>query len=105
MEIDNLWKADQWRPEELMGLYQAAGAKYFVSLANHHDNFDNFSSTHHDWNSTRVGPMKDIVGTWARIARAHGLRFGVSNHSAHAWHWFQTAYDYDPDRPKAGRSL
>ncbi len=102
MEIDNLWKADQWRPEELMGLYQAAGAKYFVSLANHHDNFDNFSSTHHNWNSTRVGPMKDIVGTWARIARAHGLRFGVSNHSAHAWHWFQTAYDYDPTGPKQG---
>lgn len=102
MEIDNLWKADRWRPEELMGLYQAAGAKYFVSLANHHDNFDNFSSTHHSWNSTRVGPMQDIVGTWARIARAHGLRFGVSNHSAHAWHWFQVAYDYDPAGPKQG---
>ncbi len=97
MEIDNLWKADQWRPDELMGLYTAAGARYFVSLANHHDNFDNFASTHHSWNSTRVGPMQDIVGTWAKIARAHGLRFGVSNHSAHAWHWFQTAYGYDPD--------
>jgi alpha-L-fucosidase len=102
MEIDNLWKADKWNPEELMGLYQAAGAKYFVSLANHHDNFDNFASTHHAWNSTRVGPKKDIVGTWARIARAHGLRFGVSNHSGHAWHWFQTAYGYDAEGPLAG---
>ena len=97
MEIDNLWKADQWNPEELMGLYKNAGAKYFVSLANHHDNFDNFASTHHAWNSTRVGPKRDIVGTWAKIARAHGLRFGVSNHSAHAWHWFQSAYAYDPE--------
>ncbi len=102
MEIDNLWKADQWQPEELMGLYQAAGAKYFVSLANHHDNFDNFASTHHAWNSTRIGPKKDIVGAWAAIARAHGLRFGVSNHSAHAWHWLQTAYDYDPTGPQEG---
>lgn len=102
MELDNLWKADRWNPEELMGLYTAAGAKYFVSLANHHDNFDNFASTHHGWNSTRVGPKKDIVGAWARVARAHGLRFGVSNHSAHAWHWFQTAYDYDPTGPLQG---
>ena len=102
MEIDNLWKADQWRPEELMGLYKAAGAKYFVSLANHHDNFDNFASTHHAWNSTRIGPMKDIVGTWAGVARSHGLRFGVSNHSAHAWHWFQPSYDYDPSGPQRG---
>ena len=102
MEIDNLWKAEKWEPEVLIGRYVKAGAKYFVSLANHHDNFDNYDSTHHSWNSLKVGPKKDIVGTWARIARAHGLRFGVSNHSAHAWHWFQTAYGYDPEGAMAG---
>ena len=89
MEIDNLWKADKWEPEALMKLYVNAGAKYFVSLANHHDNFDNYNSKHHAWNSVNVGPKKDIVGTWAKVARKHGLRFGVSNHSAHSWHWFQ----------------
>jgi alpha-L-fucosidase len=102
MELDNLWKADKWKPEELMELYVRAGAKYFVSLANHHDNFDNYNSRHHAWNSVNVGPKKDIVGTWARVARKHGLRFGVSNHSAHSWHWFQTAYGYDADGPRAG---
>ena len=40
MEIDNLWKAENWEPEQLMELYVRAGAKYFVALANHHDNFD-----------------------------------------------------------------
>ncbi len=25
---------------------------------------------YHDWNSTRLGPMKDIVGTWAAIGNA-----------------------------------
>ena len=102
MEIDHLWKADKWEPETLIGRYVKAGAKYFVSLANHHDNFDCYDSTHHPWNSVKVGPGKDIVGTWARTARAHGLRFGVSNHSAHAWHWFQTAYGYDPEGELAG---
>ena len=67
-----------------MDLYVRAGAKYFVAMANHHDNFDAYESSHHAWNSTRVGPMKDIVGTWSRVARDRGLRFGVSNHSAHA---------------------
>jgi alpha-L-fucosidase len=102
MEIDHLWKAEKWDPETLIQRYLKAGAKYFVSLANHHDNFDCYDSTHHAWNSVKVGPKKDIVGTWARIARAHGLRFGVSNHSAHSWHWFQTAYGYDPEGPQAG---
>src|SRR3954447_2726538 len=102
MEIDNLWKAEHWEPEALMDLYVKAGAKYFVGLANHHDNFDCYDSAHHAWNSVRIGPKKDIIGTWAKIARAHGLRFGVTNHSAHAWHWFQSAYGYDPDGELAG---
>ena len=55
-----------------MDLYAKAGARYFVSLANHHDNFDNFNSRFHAWNSTRVGPKRDIVGGWAKAARARG---------------------------------
>ena len=102
MEMNNRWKAENWRPEELIDLYAKAGAKYFMSLANHHDNFDNYASRFHDWNSTRVGPKRDIVGRWAKAARARGLKFGVSNHSAHAWHWFQPAYGYDPEGPRAG---
>jgi alpha-L-fucosidase len=102
MEMNNRWKAENWRPEELLDLYVKAGARYFVSLANHHDNFDNFASRFHDWNSTRIGPKRDIVGTWARAARRRGLKFGVSNHSAHAWHWFQVAYGYDPEGSRAG---
>jgi alpha-L-fucosidase len=102
MEMNNRWKAERWNPEELIDLYAKAGARYFVSLANHHDNFDNYASRFHDWNSTRVGPGRDIVGGWAKAARARGLKFGVSNHSAHAWHWFQTAYGYDPEGPRAG---
>jgi alpha-L-fucosidase len=102
MEIDNLWKAERWDPSALLDLYVKAGAKYFVALANHHDNFDAYDSAHHPWNSVRVGPKRDIVGTWATLARGRGLRFGVTNHSAHAWHWFQTAYGYDPEGDRAG---
>lgn len=102
MEIDNLWRAEKWEPQALMDLYVKAGAKYFVSLANHHDNFDNYDSAHHEWNSINIGPKKDIVGTWGKLARANGLRFGVTNHTGHSWHWFQTAYGYDPEGQFAG---
>jgi alpha-L-fucosidase len=102
MEIENLWKAEHWDPEHLIGLYKAAGAKYFMALANHHDNLDTFDSAHHAWNTLRVGPRRDIIGTWEKVVRKAGLRFGVSNHSAHAWHWWQTAYAYDAEGPRAG---
>ena len=102
MELINRWRAENWDPEGLLDLYQAAGARYFVALANHHDNFDTFASAHHPWNSVNVGPRRDIIGTWAQAARRRGLPFGVSNHSAHAWHWWQTAYGYDAEGPLAG---
>ena len=102
MEMDNLWKAENWKPAELMELYVAAGAKYFAALANHHDNFDAYNSRFHNWNSVKIGPRKDIVGIYGRLARERGLRFAVTNHSSHAWHWLQVAYDYDPEGPMEG---
>jgi alpha-L-fucosidase len=102
MELLPQWRAENWDPEGLMDLYAKAGARYFVALANHHDNFDGYNSRFHDWNVTKVGPKKDIMALWAKAARKRGLRFGVSNHAAHAWHWFQTAYGYDPEGPRKG---
>lgn len=103
MELIGRWRAEAWEPERLTRLFAKSGARYLMSMANHHDNFDAFDSAHHEWNSVRVGPRRDIVGTWARSARDAGLRFGVSNHSSHAWHWWQTAYGYDPEGPLRGR--
>lgn len=97
-----LWKADQFDPAALVRRYKAAGAGYIVSMANHHDNMDLFDSRHQAWNSTRIGPRRDIVGSWEQEVRKAGLRFGVSNHGAHAWHWWQTAYGYDAEGPMQG---
>ncbi len=102
IEIENRWKAEHWQPEALIDLYKRAGAKYFMALGCHHDNLDTFDSAHHEWNATRVGPKRDIVGAWEKAARRAGLRFGISNHSSHAWHWWQTAYGYDAEGPRAG---
>lgn len=103
MEFQNRWKAENWDPAHLIDLYQKAGAKYFMALANHHDNLDCYRSTYHPWNSLRIGPKRDIVGTWEKLARERGLRFAVSNHSAHAWHWNQAAYGYDLEGPRRGQ--
>jgi alpha-L-fucosidase len=99
-DVQNLWTADRWEPEALIARYKKAGARYFMALANHHDNLDCYDSRYHAWNSLRVGPKRDVVGIWEKAARAAGLKFGVSNHSAHSWHWYQTAYGYDATGPK-----
>jgi alpha-L-fucosidase len=101
-DVINKWKAEAWNPEELLELYKNAGAKYFMALANHHDNFDLYNSKYHNWNSTKIGPKKDLVGGWAKAARKQGLHFGVSVHAAHAWSWYETAQRSDKNGPKAG---
>jgi alpha-L-fucosidase len=86
-DICHIWRAEDWDPEELIRLYAKTGAKYFVALANHHGNFDCWNSKHHAWNSVNVGPKRDIVGTWEKVARAHGLRFGVTYHGTPGRVW------------------
>ena len=101
-DIDHLWRAEKWDPDKLMALYKRAGAQYFVSLANHHDNFDCYDSKYQPWNSVAVGPKQDIVGKWAKAARANGMHFGVSVHGARAWKWFEFAQGADKAGPMAG---
>ena len=101
-DVINEWKADKWEPEKLIALYKRAGAKYFTSMAHHHDNFDNFDSKYQPWNSVAVGPHKDLIGGWAKAARKVGLRFAVSVHASHAWSWYETAQGADKTGPFAG---
>ena len=43
-DVIPLFKAEKWDPDHLMDLYVKAGAKYFVSMGVHHDNFDMWNS-------------------------------------------------------------
>jgi alpha-L-fucosidase len=101
-DIYPLWRAEKWEPEKLMALYKAAGAKYFVALANHHDNFDSYNSKHQPWNSVALGPKKDIVGIWEKVTRKAGLRFGVSVHAAHTWSWYEKSQNSDTNGAFSG---
>eukprot|EP01032_Pedospumella_encystans_P002578 gene2578-3035_t len=99
-DVIRQWKAEQWDPDALMALYKQAGARYFMALANHHDNFDLYRSRHQpQWNSTAMGPRKDLIAGWSKAARANGMRFGVSVHAAHAWTWYETAQRADKSGP------
>jgi len=101
-DIIPLWKAERWDPEKLMALYKKVGAKYFVSMGTHHDNFFLWNSKLHKWNSVNMGPKKDVVGLWQKAAKKEGLRFGVSEHLGASYTWFQAAHGADKTGPLAG---
>ena len=104
-DICHNWIIDKWKPEELMDLYVEMGARYFMAMGVHHDNFDCWNSTYQPWNSVNVGPKQDIVGTWEKVARKHGLRFGIGFHNTpgRTWGQFMTVrYTSDKTGPMQG---
>jgi alpha-L-fucosidase len=98
-DVIHTWKAERWDPQALVALYKRAGAKYFMALANHHDNFDLYNSKYQPWNSVAIGPRKDLIAGWAKAAKEQDLPFGVSVHAAHAWTFYETAQRHDLSGP------
>ncbi len=101
-DIVPLWKAENWDPEKLIELYKQAGAKYFVSMGTHHDDFFLWNSKLHKWNAVQVGPHRDVVGEWQKAAQKNGLPFGVSEHLGASFSWFQDSHKSDKSGPLAG---
>jgi alpha-L-fucosidase len=101
-DLSAQWTLLNWEPEALMQRYKDAGARLFITLANHHDGFDTWDSKHQPWNAMNHGPHRDVVGEWAAAARRQGLRLGVTVHQARNWWWFQTSHGADKNGPYAG---
>ena len=101
-DVIHEWKAANFDPDKLLAFYKKNGAKYFMALAVHHDNFDLWNSKYQPWNSVNVGPHKDLIGGWAKAARKNGLHFAVSVHASHAWSWYEVAQGADKTGPFAG---
>jgi alpha-L-fucosidase len=101
-DIIPLWKAEQFDADALLDLYVAAGARYFVAQAAHHDNFHNWNSRHHRWNAVQIGPHKDIVSLWQAAARRHNLRFGLTEHMGATFTWYLPNKGRDLKGPFAG---
>ena len=101
-DLVQLWKAENFDPESLMDMYADAGAKYFVSQAMHHDNFFNYASKIHKWNSVNMGPHKDIVALWKAAADKRGLPFGITEHLGATFSWYRVNKGSDKEGPYAG---
>jgi alpha-L-fucosidase len=97
------WKAENFDPDYLLGLYRKAGAKFFVSMGVHHDNFDLWNSRHQPrWNAVATGPRKNIARLFKDAAVKQGLRFGISQHLHASYEWMSTCFGNDQTGPLAG---
>ncbi len=72
---------------------RAAGARYAVLTAKHHDGFCLFDSALTDFKATRAAARRDLVREWVDAVRTEGLSVGL----------YYSLVDWDhPDYPAAG---
>jgi alpha-L-fucosidase len=103
-EVLRDWNPSKFDPAALTEIYKDAGARFLMIQGVHHDNFDLWNSHYQPWNSVNLGPKRDLIGEWAKVCRAQGMRFGVTFHHEYTWWWWQTAFGSDTEGAKAGVS-
>ncbi|MHB8626074.1 MAG: alpha-L-fucosidase [Aggregatilineales bacterium] len=92
-----MFKAEKFDPDQWAALFKQAGAKYIVPVAEHHDGFAMYDSSHSDWTAVKMGPKRDIIGDLAAAVRSKGLIFGLSNHRAEHWWFMNGGKTFDSD--------
>lgn len=101
-EVLRDWSPDKLNPEKLVKIYKDAGIRYLIIQGVHHDQFDMWDSKYQPWNSTNLGPKRDLVGEWQKAAREANIRFGITFHHEYSWWWWQTAFQSDTTGNLAG---
>jgi len=87
-EMIERFTGDNFDAKDWVDLFKASGAKYVVSVAEHHDGFAMWDSDLTEWNAKKKGPNRDIIGEIAEATRSANLKFGVSFHrERHYWYY------------------
>lgn len=92
-----LFKAEKFDPAAWAALFQSAGARFVMPVAEHHDGFQMYDSQLSHWNAKQMGPQRDIVGELKTAVEAAGLTFCVSNHRAEHFWFMDGGLHFDSD--------
>ncbi|MBU6400498.1 MAG: alpha-L-fucosidase [Verrucomicrobia bacterium] len=91
------FKGERYDPTHWAKLFKAAGAKFVVPVAEHHDGFAMYDSALTSWCAAKMGPKRDVLGELARALRKQGLVFGLSSHRAEHWWFYDGGRKFDSD--------
>jgi len=92
-----LFRAEKFDARSWAALFKAAGARYVVPVAEHHDGFPMYDYPFTEWSAAKRGPRRDVIGELARAVRAEGMVFGASSHRAEHWWFYDQGTKFDSD--------
>ncbi|HEY3321455.1 MAG TPA: alpha-L-fucosidase [Planctomycetota bacterium] len=91
------FKAEKFNADDWAKLFQKAGAKFVVPVAEHHDGFAMYDCGLSKWCATKMGPKRDIIGELSKAVRKQNMVFGLSSHRAEHWWFMDGGMKFDSD--------
>ena len=92
-----MFDASKFDPEAWADLFQKAGAKYVVPVAEHHDGFQMYKSEISHWNAFEMGPHRDILGELDHSFKERNMETGASSHRIEHWFFMGRGKEFDSD--------
>lgn len=92
-----MFKAEKFEPASWAELFQKAGARYVVPVAEHHDGFQMYQSEVSEWNAVNMGPGRDVLGELSREFNRRGMINGASTHRIEHWFFMGHGKDFESD--------
>lgn len=92
-----LFKAEKFNPSEWLDLFEEAGARFVMPVAEHHDGFQMYDSNLSDWCSTKMGPMRDVVADIKDEVEKRGMHLATATHRAEHYWFMSPAKNFDSD--------
>ncbi|WP_262315944.1 alpha-L-fucosidase [Lacticaseibacillus parakribbianus] len=89
--------AAKWDPQAWADLFAAAGAKFVVPVAEHHDGFQMYRSEISHYNAYEMGPHRDVAGELKLALNQRGLVYGASSHRIEHWHFLGHGREFPSD--------
>lgn len=90
-------RAEKFDANEWADLFMAAGARYVVPVAEHHDGFQMYKSELSHFNAFEMGPKKDILGDLKEALEQKNIVLGASSHRVEHWFFMGHGKEFDSD--------
>ena len=92
-----LFTAPKFDAGKWAALFEKAGAKYVVPVAEHHDGFQMYKSELSHWNAYEMGPRRDVLGELHTEFAKRGLVSCASSHRVEHWFFLGHGKEFDSD--------
>ncbi|MDF2790365.1 MAG: alpha-L-fucosidase [Neobacillus sp.] len=92
-----MFKAEKFDAEEWAQLFETAGARYVMPVAEHHDGFQMYKSELSHFNAYEMGPKRDILGELVESFEKRGIQLCASTHRIEHWFFMGHGKGFDSD--------